>query len=378
MGLWDVDDFGIIADKACWSMFAVTTVVVILRLISRQFFGQGNVGGGLGWDDFITAFCVIVMLVTCIMITIGTHYGLGRRLDDIDPTLIPGALRWNVIISSVLIWTFSLPKFAIIATLKRILDYGLKTTILFWGLAISSQACILATSIWWYKQCDPVEFGWDRSIDGGTCASVQVMSDLGYFTSAYSAFLDGFFALYPIPFIMRLNMPLKNRILVSIALGLSFMACILSIYKLTIFGEIFVVLAENPTYPVPFLDILGLGEGCILLICASLPTLGPLFRFAKGKIATANASRITDDSKKDSHSGQSSGRWDKLGGRQGDDMEHGSSRIGSSVDDIPLVVGLNHATDNSTRIHKTVEFGVSHAEPDNDGPGTRPGGFRGY
>ncbi|KAG8671943.1 hypothetical protein FPOAC2_05305 [Fusarium poae] len=378
MGLWDVDDFGIIADKACWSMFAITTVVVVLRLISRQFFGKGNVGGGIGWDDFITAFCVVVMLVTCIMITIGTHYGLGRRLDDIDPALIPGALKWNVIISSVLIWTFSLPKFAIIATLKRILDYGLKTTILFWGLAISSQACILATSIWWYKQCDPVQFGWDRSIEGGTCASVQVMSDLGYFTSAYSAFLDGFFALYPIPFIMRLNMPLKNRILVSIALGLSFLACILSIYKLTIFGEIFVVLAENPTYPVPFLDILGLGEGCILLICASLPTLGPLFRFAKGRMATANASRITDSSKKDTHSGQSNGRWDKLGGQQGDDMEHGSSRIGCSVDDIPLVVGLNHATDNSTRIHKTVEFGASHAEPDNDRIGTRPGGFRGY
>lgn len=187
------------------------------------------------------------MLITCIMITIGTSYGLGRRLDDIDPTMIPEALKWNVIISSVLIWTFSLPKFAIIATLKRILDYGRKTTILFWGLALSSQACILATSVWWYKQCDPVEFGWDRSIKGGTCAPVKVMSDLGYFTSAYSAFLDAFFALYPIPFIMRLNMPLKNRILVSIALGLSFMACILSIYKLTIFGEIFLVLAENPT-----------------------------------------------------------------------------------------------------------------------------------
>jgi hypothetical protein len=152
--------------------------------------------------------------------------------------LIPRALKWNVIISSVLIWTFSLPKFAIIAILRRILDYGLKTTILFWGLALSSQACILATSIWWYKQCDPVEFGWDRTIPGGKCASTKVMSDLGYFTSAYSAFLDVFFALYPIPFNMRLNMPLKNRILVSIALGLSILAFVLTIYKLTIFGKI--------------------------------------------------------------------------------------------------------------------------------------------
>ena len=130
------------------------------------------------------------------------------------------ALKWNAIISSILIWSFSLPKFAIIAILKRILNYGRKTTILFWALALSSQACILATSVWWFKQCTPVEYGWDRSTDGH-CAPVKVMADLGYFTSAYSAFLDLFFALYPIPLIMRLNMPFKSRIAVSIALMLA-------------------------------------------------------------------------------------------------------------------------------------------------------------
>ena len=227
-----------------YQMAAYCFVVFVALRVGSRMLGKG---GGVGMDDYITVFCVVVMFVTCILITIGTQYGLGRRMEAIDPPLIPRALKWNVIISSVLIWTFSLPKFAIIAILKRILDYGLKTTIVFWGLALSSQACILATSVWWYKQCDPVEFGWNRTIPGGKCASTKVMSDLGYFTSAYSAFLDVFFALYPIPFIMRLNMPLKNRILVSIALGLSILAFILSLYKLTIFGEIFVVLAENPT-----------------------------------------------------------------------------------------------------------------------------------
>ena len=171
-------------------------------------------------------------------------------MGDLDATQIPRALKWNVIISSVLIWVFSLPKFAMICTLKRILDYGLKTTIAFWFLALTSQASILATSIWWWKQCDPVEYGWDQSIEG-TCAPIKVMSDLGYFTSAYSAFLDLFFALYPIPFVMRLNMRLKNRIAVSVALGLSSLAFIVSIYKLAIFGEIFEQLAMNPTCTPP-------------------------------------------------------------------------------------------------------------------------------
>jgi hypothetical protein len=359
-------------------------VFVALRVGSRTF----SKGGGLGMDDFITVFCVVVMLVTCILITIGTQYGLGRRMEAIDPQLIPRALKWNVIISSVLIWTFSLPKFAIIAILKRILNYGPKTTILFWGLALSSQACILATSIWWYKQCDPVEFGWNRTIPGGKCASTKVMSDLGYFTSAYSAFLDVFFAVYPIPFIMRLNMPLKNRILVSIALGLTILAFILTIYKLTIFGEIFVVLAENPTCelstphvqptcsphmflstelilldPVPLLDILGLGEGCILVVCSSLPTLGPLYRLARGKVRTLSGSRSTSQGKRSSATrrglSSTSGRWDKLQGHRLDDEERTSSHAGESVDDIPLVY---HGAD---QIHKTLEFKVTtNAEGD--------------
>jgi hypothetical protein len=73
------------------------------------------------------------------------------------------------------------------------------------------------------------------------------MADLGYFTSAYSAFLDLFFGLYPIPLIMRLNMPFKSRIAVSIALGLSGLACIVSVYKLAIFGQVFEILEQDPT-----------------------------------------------------------------------------------------------------------------------------------
>jgi len=102
-----------------------------------------------------------------------------------------------------------------------------------------------------------VEYGWNRSIDG-TCAPISVLADLGYFTSAYSAFLDIFFALYPIPLIMRLNMPLKSRIAVSIALGLSALACIVSIYKLAIFGQVFEILAVDPTCMPSLLDRQGI------------------------------------------------------------------------------------------------------------------------
>ncbi|KAH6886867.1 hypothetical protein B0T10DRAFT_75666 [Thelonectria olida] len=357
MALWEAEDYGTMADKACWALFAVTSFVVALRVFCRVRFGHGQ-RGGLGADDAITIFCVVITFVTCIIVTIGSHYGLGRHMETLSPQDRVMALKYNVIISSILIWVFSLPKFAIISILKRILDYGLKTTILFWGLALTSQATILATSVWWFKQCDPVEYGWDKSIKG-TCADVSILADLGYLSSAYSAFLDVFFALYPVPFIMKLNMPRKSRLAVSVALGLSILASVVSIYKLAIFGSVFVVLAQDPTYPVPFLDILGVSEGCILIICASLPTLGPLFRLARGKLPSTEGSRGRSGHL--GHSGQhpsvgGSTRWNNFRGHQLDDPENGLTPMGSSVDDIPLVSPREAST--STSIHKTVEFGV--------------------
>jgi hypothetical protein len=221
-------------------------VVVGLRVFCRAYYAKAR-GSGLGLDDYITLACLAVFLATCILITIGSHYGLGKHFATLSPEQIVPALKYNVVVSAVLIWTFSLPKFAMISILQRILSPGIKTTVAFWALGLSSQACILATSVWWFKQCDPVEYGWDRSIPGGSCAPVSILANLGYFTSAYSAFLDVFFALYPIPFIMRLNMPLKTRIAVATAMGLSVLACVVSIYKLAIFGQIFEILAVDPT-----------------------------------------------------------------------------------------------------------------------------------
>ncbi|KAH8805414.1 hypothetical protein F5884DRAFT_860023 [Xylogone sp. PMI_703] len=301
----------------------IFAVIVSLRVICRIFLvrGEGRLGI-LGLDDYITVGCIVILLVTCILMSIGSNRGLGRHMGALEPAQRMSALKWNVIINAVLVWSFSLPKFAIIAILKRILDYGTKTAIMFWALALSSQACILATS--------------------GSCAPVSVLAALGYFTSAYSAFLDIYFALYPIPFVMRLNMPLKSRLALSTALALSALACIVSIYKLAIFDQVFDILAVDPTFPVPHLDILGVSEGAILLICASLPTLGPLFRLGRGTLTSRDGSRNAPNNSADDaqgHTGDiSNGSWTKFKGNKLDDIERESSTgIASSMDDIPLV-----------------------------------------
>ena len=114
--------------------------------------------------------------------------------------------------------------------------------------------------------------------------------------------------------------------------------------------------------PVPYLDILGLSEGCILVICASLPTLGPLFRLARGKLTTLENSHGPSqqvESASGNHS-QRSGRWNNFRGHKLDDVEGASTTgMGSSVDDIPLVSASKKHGYGPGQIHKTVEFGVA-------------------
>lgn len=116
--------------------------------------------------------------------------------------------------------------------------------------------------------------------------------------------------------------------------------------------------------PVPYLDILGMSEGYILIICSSLPTLGPLFRAAKGKLT----SRDTTTNKSGAHIGGSSlhslhkSFGNSKGQRLTDEMERSiSGGNSSSIDDIPLV-STSHIFQSSnatnTRIQKTVNISV--------------------
>ncbi|OTA06218.1 hypothetical protein A9Z42_0069460 [Trichoderma parareesei] len=312
MGFGVVEDYGVVANPVNWSLTAISTFIVILRLVCRACFARGRYGR-LGLDDAITLVCLVILIASSVCSSIGIGYGLGRREKTLGAEQLKEAIKWNAIINAVVIWSFSLPKFAIIAILKRILNYGAKTMAAFLVLAFVSQGGILAVSVWWFAQCQPVAHQWDPDVEG-TCASVDILTKLAFATTAYSAFLDLFFAFYPIPFIMKLNMPLKNRLAVCFALGLSAMASIVSIYKLSVFTEAFNSMAEDRTYSVPYLDIFGVAEGALLIIGASLPTLGPLFRLLKGKVTSYASShsasgRRSGDRSQNNPSSLTSSSW---------------------------------------------------------------------
>lgn len=93
----------------------------------------------------------------------------------------------------------------------------------------------------------------------------------------------------------------------------------------------------------------------VLLVCASLPTLGPLIRLVAGKIGASIDSSKDERSRGLDDSANTSGvrrNWENLKGHETDDPERGSAINASSVDDIPLV--QKGQADGG--IQKTTEF----------------------
>ncbi|KAK9802145.1 putative Integral membrane protein [Seiridium cardinale] len=290
MALWDNEAYGSQAHKVCWFLFAFTSVVITLRFYSRFTAKPNNWFGAMGLDDALVGFSWIVLLLTQVFIQIAADYGNGKHFDDLSKNSQIQAMKWNTIIDAVIIWAFSLPKLAIIALLRRILNFGLHTSVLLWGLAFVGQALIFSMSVFVFIQCDPAAKNWDTDLPG-ICLPRGTMIALEYFVSSYSAFLDLFLAVFPAPFIMRLNMPLKTRLAVSGALGLGVFASIIQGYKLSIMGASFQLSQNDPTYPLPFLNTFGMLEACLLLIAGSLPALGPLIRHAKDHLSRLTSSK---------------------------------------------------------------------------------------
>lgn len=224
----------------------MSKVTVGLRIHCRLHYSPRQ-GGGIYADDVITLACLSLFFIFCVLLSVFLPYGVGKHYETLSAVNQVQSLKWNAILNAITPWMCTLPKFAIIATLKRILNYGTRTTMMLWTLALTSQATVVALMVWGLVQCGPVAFQWDKTIDGGTCINPTMYGNLACFTYAYSTALDVFFALHPIPHVMRLNMPLKTRIGVAVSLSISWFGFAISIYKFSIFPRLTAILRMDPS-----------------------------------------------------------------------------------------------------------------------------------
>ena len=224
-----------------------------------------------------------VVVATNIILSVNVSAGMGQHIWDLSHESALNASSKVPILSSMVMWTFVLPKFSILTLIQRIFSLPRHTLLAFWLLCILNACLSFIAGVLCFRLCSPRARQWDPVNVPGICLPIHLLQGFIFASAGLSAGLDLALAIYPQFLIAKLNMPVRKKALYGAALGLSLLAFGISIVKLYELVPTFTQLANDFTHAPLESSVLALLEADILIITACLPTLAPVYRHVLSK-----------------------------------------------------------------------------------------------
>lgn len=251
------------------AIFWVETGIAILFVCGR-FYARTLIGA-LGLDDWSMLLTVTLLIATSGVVTSTSNLGGFRHSAYVPPENATQVILNTYILQTLTTFAFGTSKFSIGYMILRLLSTGsVKRRRFIWGLIIF--ACIYnwgeALSIWF--QCMPTRALWDFTI-AGTCWSLEAKLINIYVGGTWNIVIDFILALFPATFIWKLKMALGQRVSLSVLLGLSLLAGMCGIAKLT-YVHLLRDLSDVTWNNIP-LELWTGSEVFVIIICGSVPPL---------------------------------------------------------------------------------------------------------
>ncbi|KAF5501665.1 hypothetical protein CGCS363_v006262 [Colletotrichum siamense] len=261
----------------------ISTLFVLGRLFVRT-----KILGKAQLDDHLTVLSLLLSYVTVGLEIWAVQSGNGRHVGTLSTEQQSAAVLSTISGFPPNVLAYTVPKFAVVALLVRILNPGRVHRIVLWSLATICLVLVLLCIIILFAQCTPSRAQWDFTITEKSCWSPWVLIDVAILTGAYSAALDLYLAIYPATVLMRLQMNIKKKLILSVALGIGSISCFISIYKSTRLPSL---ASKDFTYDSADLVVWTVVEGNTLIIASCIPVLGPLVELALGRRVLSSTDR---------------------------------------------------------------------------------------
>ena len=173
----------------------LSTTAVVLRLIFRR---TSKIG--LWWDDYTIIVALVMSWASPISNLVGLRYGFGRHADSLQMSQV---VNYNkVLYVFEVLWTLTVPiiKLSLLLLFNRIFPIK-PVRIASYVVGFFVLTWLLWAGIATIAQCTPVQYFWNRKIEGHC-----INNDAFYISAgAFNVFTD--FATYaiPVPIIWRLQ-----------------------------------------------------------------------------------------------------------------------------------------------------------------------------
>ncbi|MCJ1313931.1 hypothetical protein MMC25_007611 [Agyrium rufum] len=263
------NDRGPAAVAVVWVQAAIAIIVVVLRFWSRRLIRS------TGADDWWMLATLITFVAIAADIAYQSSLGGFRHIYYVPPENLKNVGINNYVQQALGIFAFGTSKASVGCLILRLLpptSFWRKWTL--WAVIVFTVFYNWLNIIITFIQCSPPRALWEPEIPH-TCWAPKVQTDISYVGSSYNIVIDFYLALLPITILRNLNMSLRKRVNLCILLGLSCLAGICSIVKITYLGS----LGDRGdlTYNTYNLIVWSSSEIFIIIVCASVPPMKPLW-----------------------------------------------------------------------------------------------------
>ncbi|CAG9988278.1 unnamed protein product [Clonostachys byssicola] len=269
------DDKGPAIKAACLTLWTLGTVFVCLRLFTRK-----HIRKNVQVDDYLIILATVSVWMgeRCD----GHRSGCTRKRTHTNTLTLEqqGNAKFYTILSFPFgVLSFTIPKLAVATLLTRLLNPSRVHHACLWGLAwlclISVSICIIIL----FTQCTPAAFMWGGAPEG-KCISPWVLIDFSIYTGAISAFTDLCLAIYPAVILWGLQINIRKKTALSVALGIGSISCGVAIYKSTRLDSL---ASPDFIYDTADLVIWTAAEATSTVIACCIPILQPLVEMLFGR-----------------------------------------------------------------------------------------------
>ncbi|KAL6850757.1 hypothetical protein ACO1O0_007883 [Amphichorda felina] len=284
------EDKGTVVVAVSSLFIGLCTVAVALRFYAR-FIRHVS----LGLDDWMSAASLVFTVLYCISCMLAIPYGMGKHVWAVDPTKIWRVLQIGLFNALIYFISHFCIKLAILFFYRRV--FTLRIT---W-FKYAWYAVLFYTTGWFISsffaglfQCFPPAFFWEQYNPGldpppkGSCGAAN--APLVIATSALNTGGDVLVFALPIAMLSRLQLNRANKISLFGVFATGAFAIAAGIVRLVITFSATELNADS-TWITADIYMWTAVEAGVGLICACLPTTGPLFGLAVRRVTQVSSSR---------------------------------------------------------------------------------------
>ncbi|KAK4171237.1 hypothetical protein QBC36DRAFT_340353 [Triangularia setosa] len=245
-------------------------------------------------DDYLITLAVLFDLASYVFLMIAVHYGIGRHNYYVPTDHEVLAEKWLFLSQPVFPWSLAFSKMSIACMLVRIRRDQRVWAWSMYFIMVFVVLIAINTNVFQLSMCRPLWAVWDRSDPNAHCMDPVVAQTSIYVNSALNVVTDFALSLAPITFIIHLQRPLREKIVVACIMGLGIFAssaCIAKTFHVQDYGKT----GDSLMDCVP-VTIWSMVEMQLAIIASCIPCLKQLFERGLRRLGLLSTQHSSDSS----------------------------------------------------------------------------------